>query len=584
MTGHRIATLFVFLLIVGCSQSKEGFPIRPKAAPADLIVINAKVWTADESCPEATAFAVRDGRFVHVGDGASVRSWAGPDTGCLDAGGARIIPGIIDAHLHLIGGGLQLARLDLRNVADRPDFIAAVAERADGMPRGDWILGGRWSTESWPDVAQPIKEWIDAATRDKPVFLVRMDGHSALVNSAALKLAGIDRDGPPDPPGGKIDRDPRTKEPTGILKEAAMDFVRNRVPEDSAAEQDRALAAAVQHAHRHGITTVHTMSPWSRLAVMERARDARTLTLRVRCYVSEDDWTDYVDHVMAFRNDDCLRIAGFKQFMDGSLGSRTAYMAEPFADKPHLSDEPRTAGEPRTSVRAGARRRDWRGLLTAAAAKKGEIQRLSAVAEAAGLNPAFHAIGDQANHMLLDAYQAVADANGPRPDRRQRVEHAQHLLPGDIPRFADPGVVASMQPFHKADDGRYAERAIGPERCKTSYAFRSLLDAGAVLAFGSDWPVVTLNPLKGIRAAVTGKTLDGKTFVPEQNITAEEALRAYTVGGAYAAGDEDRLGRIKAGYLADFVILADDILSADPEQIGAIGIKATYVNGLMVWP
>jgi len=307
------------------------------------------------------------------------------------------------------------------------------------------------------------------------------------------------------------------------------------------------------------------MSSWARLEAIVRARDDNTLTLRVRLYVSEDDWTEYIDRVKRFRNDDRLRVPGFKQFMDGSLGSRTAYMAKPFADNPPDKAE-------------------RRGLLTATATKEDEMLRLCGAADAAGLASAIHAIGDQANHRVLDIYEAVIKANGPRADRRLRIEHAQHLLPGDIPRFSGLGVVASMQPLHKADDGRYAEKAIGPKRCKTSYAYRSLLDAGARVAFGSDWPVVTLNPFKGIHAAVTGKTLDGKTFVPEQNITVEEALRAYTGGGAYAASDQDRLGQIKPGFLADFVVLGEDLFGVAPDVLGDIRVRATFVNGKRVWP
>lgn len=565
---------------------------------ADLIVKNAKVWTGDgppstatasprapdlsgtgDKGPEPTAFAVRDGRFVYVGDEPGVAAWRGPKTQIVDAAGARVVPGLTDAHLHLISGGLQLSRIDLRGASDRAAFIRDVAERTRTTPAGEWVLGGRWTTESWADTTQPTKEWIDAVTPDNPVLLSRMDGHSALANSVALKLAGIDRNGPADPPGGKIARDPQTKEPTGILKETAVDLVSRLVPEDSPAEQDRALAAAVQEAHRHGITMVHTMSPWSRVAAMSRARDEGRLTLRIREFVSEDDWAKYIDRVKRFASDDRLRIVGFKQFMDGSLGSRTAYMAEPFADNP-----PYKPDEPRASARAAVRPHDWRGILMPVGTKEGELERLCKAADAAGYGCAIHAIGDQANHLVLDAYEATIKANGPISGRRLRIEHAQHLLPDDITRFAALGVIASMQPLHKADDGRYAEKAIGPERCHTSYAYRSLLDAGASVAFGSDWPVVTLNPFKGIHAAVTGKTLDGRIFVPEQNITVAEALRCYTLGGAYAAGDQERLGRIKAGYLADFVILSKDILSTSLNAIATVSVKQTWVNGVQVWP
>lgn len=557
--------LLTVAAVAGCSQRNavQKEQALPLDNHADLIVTNALIWTGDPSRPAAAAFAVRDGRFVFVGDDHA--AWRGPDAHTVDAGGLRILPGLIDAHMHLISGGLLLSRLNLRDAADRAAFIEAVAARARTLRPGEWLLGGGWSTESWPDSTQPTKEWIDPVSPDNPVLLRRMDIHGALANSAALKIAGIDRDGPADPPGGKIERDPRTGEPTGILKEAATELVSKHVPPVSRAQQLSALKAAIREAHRHGLTAAHTMSAWSDLAVLDEARAAGELTLRVRFCVSEDDWRAFIPKARDFQGDARLRVFGLKQFADGSLGSRTAYMAEPFSDNP-----PEKA--------------DWRGLLGAALEKPGELQRMCNAVDAAGFGSVIHAIGDQANHLVLDAYAEAQRVNGPRPDRCMRIEHAQHLLPGDIGRFASLGVIASMQPLHKADDGRYAEKAVGAERCRTSYAFRGLLDAGACLAFGSDWPVVSLDPFQGLHAAVTGRTLDGKVFVPEQNITVEEALRAYTAGGARAGGDEDRLGRIAPGYFADFVLLDSDVLAAAGDDLTRVTVKETYVGGRRVWP
>ncbi|MFH1418634.1 MAG: amidohydrolase [Planctomycetota bacterium] len=558
MHWHCFAiTLLALSLVSGCAQTG-------RRSPADLIVTNAKVWTADADRAAVTAFVVRDGRFVYVGDDDGVRRYEGSATRVVDAGGARVVPGMIDSHLHLISGGLNLDRLNLRNVPDRQAFIAAIAARAEALQPGEWILGGRWSTESWPDATQPTKEWVDSVTLRNPILLDRMDGHGALANAVALKIAGIDRDGPPDPPGGRIMRNPETNEPTGILKESAIELVERHVPESSSAEKMRALKAAMREANRYGVTTVHTMSPWSDVATLDAARASGELTLRVRPFIIEDDWREYIDRAKGYRADDWLRVVGFKQFMDGSLGSRTAYMAEPFADNPPHNP-------------------DNRGLLGEVMANEGRLQAMCNASDTAGFSPALHCIGDQANHMVLDIYAATQAANGPRGDRLMRIEHAQHLLPSDIPRFAALGVIASMQPLHKADDGRYAEKAIGAERCRTSYAFRSLLDLGALVAFGSDWPVVSLNPFLGIHAAVTGKTFDGKVFVPEQSITVEEALRCYAVGGARAAGDGAVLGQIKVGFLADFVILDRDVLSAPHGELKNTTVQATYVNGRCVW-
>lgn len=559
-----------FLLMFGCSSSRE------------LAVVNARVWTGEQSLTAVTAFVVRDGRFVYVGDDEQARKVAGRDARVLDAGGRRVIPGLIDAHLHLVSGGLFLNQLNLRDVPDRVAFVAAIAERATQTPNGQWITGGRWSTESWPDATQPTRTWIDPVTPAHPVLLSRMDGHGALANSAALRLAGIDRNGPPDPPGGLIERD-ATGEPTGILKESAIGLVRRHVPPATETQRRQALRAAMRHANAHGLTCVHTMAEPEDLATLAAARDAGEMTLRVRVYLQAADWTDYLDDAKAFENDDWVRVCGFKHYMDGSLGSRTAFMAEPYSDNP-----------PET--------RSGRGLLREIMSTPGELDRqLNAIA-AAGFSPAIHAIGDQANHLVLDHYAelcsslAETDAaipcaghdshsvSGTRSDSRirPRIEHAQHLLPADIPRFALLGVVASMQPYHKADDARYAEAALGHQRCQSSYAFRSLIDAGAIVAFGSDWPVVSLDPFLGIHAAVTGETLDGRVFVPEQNISVQDALRCYSSNAARAANDQNQLGAIRTGALADFVILERDIVEHGARSAADVGIAHVAVGGRLL--
>lgn len=548
-------------LIAGCSGGARDY---------DLIVHNAAIWTGNPDQPEASVLAVRGDKFVYVGNEMPDPSRIGRRTQVLDAQQARIVPGLIDAHLHLIAGGLQLTRLNLRDVPDRAVFIERVAARAKATSTGRWILGGRWSTESWPDPTQPDKSWIDPVTGDRPTLLHRMDGHGALANSAALKLAGITAQGPPDPPGGLIERDPKSGEPTGILKESAIDLVSRHVPAPSAGELDTALSAAMHHANSHGITAVHTMSPWNEYAVLDRARKANRMTLRVRQYVSESDWRPLIGKVRRTRSDDWLRICGFKQFMDGSLGSRTAFMVEPYIDQPD------NRGVLREVMYASGKDQPDAGHLT-------EMCRTAVEAD---LSPAIHAIGDQANRIVLDTYEQVRRSSESQPDAHRvplRIEHAQHLLPDDIERFAALDVVASMQPLHKADDGRYALGAIGIERCRTSYAFRSLIEAGAVVAFGSDWPVVSLNPMEGIHAAVTGRTLNDQTFVPEQNITCEQALRAYTTGAAQAAGDREKLGVIRPGALADFVILDADVLAIRAAAIRVVRVNQTFVGGRRVF-
>jgi predicted amidohydrolase YtcJ len=562
---RRILQWFVVSAAIGSapvgradSQPQTGGP------PADLVVRNGLVWTGVPGAAEAQAIAVAGDRIVAVGSDEEISSRIGPATRVIDAGGRRVIPGITDCHTHMVWGGLGLSRIDLRNAVDRTDFRNRIAAAVAKLHPGEWLLGGQWSVDSWDQPEFPTRQWIDDLTPGTPVCLTRIDGHQALVNSVALKFAAIDVDGPADPPGGEIVRDPKTRQPTGILKDAAMDLVTRRIPEPTVQEKKQALVRAMQHANRFGVTAVHDMSEPAELDAIALAHDEDLLTLRFTVYLSVSDWKANVEKVKNYRvHDDWLHVAGFKGFMDGSLGSRNAYLREPFDDATPETKYPR-------------------GMLTAMADPPSKFAAQILAADAAGLQPAVHAIGDEANHILLDLYEQVSAKAGAH-DRRARVEHAQHLLPEDISRFARLGVIPSMQPHHKADDGRYAETALGHKRCASSYAFRSLLDSGAKLCFGSDWPVVTLSPFAGIATAVDARTLDGRVWFPEQSITAEQALTAYTVTAAYATHREDRLGTLEPGKLADIVILSQDILRIEPDRIAATIATHTIVGGQVVW-
>jgi len=575
--GRRTPMMMVgmVVLLVATGAPAGAFAAAPGTSatqePADLVILNAALWTGAETVrPEArgrsapTAVAVRDRTIAAVGDADSVRPFVGPDTKVIDAAGRRVIPGMTDSHTHIIGGGLQLARLALREVRGREEFVAAVEASAKTKGPGQWLLGGRWSVESWSQHEPPTKAWLDPVTNDVPVFLTRMDGHQALVNSAALRLAGIDANGPKDPVGGEIERDYATGEPTGVLKESAMDLVSRHIPEPAAEQRYQALLQAMKHANALGVTSVHDMSSPSDLAIFRQALADDALSVRITSYVHYEDWLTHTEEVIESGLDDrMVRVVGFKGYMDGSLGSRTAFMGEPYADA--------AAGEPYP-----------RGQLTEFAQSEAAFRDAVAKVDALGLQMAVHAIGDQANHLLLNAYERAALRNK-RGDARHRVEHAQHLLVADIPRFARLGVTASMQPYHKADDGRYAEAALGTARLAGSYAFRRLLDAGVLLCFGSDWPVVTMNPFAGIDSAVNARTLADEVWLASHSITIEEALRAYTVSPARAVHREGRLGTIEVGKLSDLVILADDPLTMPRERLGEVQVDMTIVGGRVVF-
>jgi hypothetical protein len=531
---------------------------------ADLVIFNARVRTLDPARPVAEAVAVYAGRITHVGTSAEARALAGPRTRVVDAGGALVLPGFNDAHVHFLSGGFQLSSVDLRDAATPREFAERIRRFAEGLPKGRWITGGDWDHERWPEVKGaaplPTKELIDAFTPDRAVFVNRLDGHMALANSHALKLAGVTRD-TPDPPGGQIVRDPQTGEPTGVLKDAAMSFVWKHAPEATFEEKLEAGRAASAHAAEHGVTSVQDVSAGDDVGVYQTLLERGELKTRVYAVSPLPDWQRLgrVGVRRAFGSD-MLRIGGLKGFADGSLGSTTALFFEPYLDAPNTS-----------------------GLGSGLA--EGEMQKFVEGADRAGLQVLIHAIGDRANDAVLTIYERVEKQHGAR-DRRFRIEHAQHIRAQDVPRFRAARVVASMQPYHCIDDGRWAEKRIGRERAKGTYAFRSLLDAGAVLAFGSDWSVAPLDPVMGIYAAATRRTLDGKNpggWVPEQKITVEEAVRAYTFGSAYAEFAEGAKGTVTPGKLADLVMLDRDIFRIDPAEIEKVKVRMTVVDGRVVF-
>jgi predicted amidohydrolase YtcJ len=547
-----IAACFLFLLFVCLSACQ-------RTAPADLVVFG-RVWTGDPSHAWAGAVAIRNDTILAVGDSAELVHYVGSGTRRLDNGSAMVTPGFMDGHVHLVESGYALGSISLRDANSPAEFITRIKAYAAKLKPGEWITDGEWDHERWPGSPLPRKDWIDSVTPNNPVFIYRLDGHMWLANSAALRLASITR-ATADIPGGVIVRDPSTGEPTGILKDNAHNPVEAVMPVATAEQNDSALAHAMDYAVARGVTAVSAVSSfWGEYAAVERARAAGRLKIRVAMYDSLDDWRRVLDTIAAHgAGDDWAHLSGVKGYIDGSLGSRTALFYEPYADDPHTRGLLRS---PEESLRA------WIGA-----------------ADSAGLQVTVHAIGDRANGLILSIYDSVAKAHGPR-DRRFRVEHAQHLRPEDIDRFASLGVIASMQPYHAIDDGRWAEKRVGPERIRMMYVFRSLLDHKTHLGFGSDWNVAPMDPLLGIYAATTRRTLDGKNpegWVPEQKITVEEALRSYTYENAYAIFAEERRGMLKPGYLADLVLLDQDLTRIPPAQIENVRVKATVVGGKVVY-
>ncbi|MFO1063180.1 MAG: amidohydrolase [Pirellulales bacterium] len=511
----------------------------PQAQP-DLAVIHADIRTMDDKSPQAEAIAMKEGRIIAIGSSTSIRQVCGPQTRVIDAGGKLVVPGFNDAHVHFTAGGRQLSSVQLRDAQSPEEFTRRLKAFAEKLPQGNWITGGDWDHENFPGAPLPNRRWIDDVTSDHPVFITRLDGHMGLANSAALRAAGIDKS-TPDPDGGLIVRELKTGDATGILKDAAMNLVTAKISSPSHGQRSAAALAATNHAASLGVTSVQDMSGAEDVLIYRELLKRGDLKTRIYAAAPLPRWQRSADQgLKAAVGDMWIREGALKGFADGSLGSMTAYFFEPY------TDDPRTPGLPSDE-------------MFPAGAMQARIEQ----ADRAGLQIMIHAIGDRANDQILSLFESTAERNGSR-DRRFRIEHAQHLRMQDIARFSKSEVIASMQPYHCADDGRWAEKRIGPERVRGTYAFRSLLDSRARLAFGSDWNVAPLDPIQGIAAAVTRRTLDGAHpdgWVPEQKITVEEAVRAYTLGSAYAEFTEQDKGSLAVGKLVDLVILSDNLFT-----------------------
>ena len=528
-----------------------------KDAPVSLAVVNARIWTGNAKRPWAEAIAARGDRIAAVGSSAEIRKMAGPDAKVIDAHGQMLVPGFIDSHTHIISAGRGLSMVKLRDASTRAEFVSRIGAFAKTLPKGAWITDGDWDHTLWGGDL-PTRQWIDSVTPDNPLWVSRLDGHMGLANGLALAAAKITR-ATPEISGGVIVRD-GGGEPTGLLKDNAQQLVDDAVPDPPPAVADRAFDAAMHYFAERGVTSAHNMGTWYDVSVFERAHHNGRMITRIYAAVPLATWERLRDTVAARgHGDEWVRIGGLKGFVDGSLGSHTAAMLRPFDDAPTDS-----------------------GLLVTSAES---LYARTSGADKAGLHVMVHAIGDRAIRIQLDNYARVEKEDGPR-DRRFRIEHAQHIAPADIPRFASLNVIASMQPYHEMDDGRWAEPIIGHERAKTTYAFRSILDAGAHLAFGSDWSVAPATPIEGIYGAVTRETLDGKHpggWIPEQKISVEDALRAYTSGAAYASFEEQIKGTLESGKLADFVLIDRDLTRIPPAELRGAHVMMTVVGGRVVY-
>ncbi len=549
-TFAAIFIISIFLIAFSsCSQ-------QPKA---DRIYINAKIWTGDPANKEAGAIAIKDSTIIFVGS--DYTAFKGDGTSIIDVQGKMIMPGFIDNHTHFLSGGYQLASVNLRDARSKTAFIATLRQYVTSLKDNRWIQGGDWDHEAWGGEL-PSRQWIDSITGNHPVFINRYDGHMALANSIALKLAGINKNSV-SPAGGEIVKDAKTGEPTGILRDEAMSLMGRVIPNASTTELDEYLQRAIKEAFKHGVTQVHDMSSyggWPDMATYQRALNNHQLHLRIYSFVPLATWQRLDSFVKKNgRGNDMLRWGGLKGFVDGSLGSTTAWFYQPYLDAP------KSTGLQVTDTNL--------------------LRQWVLAADAAGLQIATHAIGDHANDWILNVFEEAEHKNGDR-DRRFRIEHAQHLTPQAIPRFSSLHVIPSMQPYHAIDDGKWAGKRLDSARLKTTYAFKSLLATNANLTFGSDWTVAPLDPIAGIYAAVTRRTLDDKNpggWFPLEKIGVEDALRCYTVNNAYAGFQENKLGKLKAGMLADFVVLSGDLLTIAPEKIRDIEVMRTIVNGKEVY-
>jgi predicted amidohydrolase YtcJ len=534
--------------------------ILSEAQQMKTAFINGKIYTVNENQPIAQSVVIEGNKIIFVGSDDNAKKLIDASTKIIDLKGKLMLPGFIDDHVHFINGGNYLLGIDLRPAKSTTEFKDILKEYAEKNP-GKWITGGYWDHEKWEKKELPTKELIDEVVPNQPVFVERLDGHMGVANSYVLKLAGITKE-TQNPDGGLIVKDPKTGEPTGVLKDNAMNFVYKIIPPATFKEDYDAAIAALNEAKRLGLTSVQDITFDEHLEVYKKLKEEGKLTCRIYTRMPIAEYKKLVQqNIQVGYGDDLIKMGSLKAFADGSLGSSTAW----FFDK--YNQDTTTYGLPMDII------------------TNGDMEKWCTDADKHHLQISVHAIGDRANSYMLDLFQKIEQEN-PKWDRRFRIEHAQHVRFQDIPRFAKLGVIASVQPYHCIDDGVWAEKRIGPERIKYTYPFKSFLEAGVKICFGTDWYVAPLNPLLGLYAAVTRRTLDDKNpdgWIPEQKISIEDAIKCYTLNSAYAAFEENIKGSIEVGKLADLIVLSDDILTIDPVKIKDAQVLMTVFDGKIIY-
>jgi len=548
-------------VMVGLGAAKP-LPGQAPAAPqppADLVLLNGVIYTGNPQQPRAEAVVIAGEKIVAVGTTREARKLMGPNTRVMDLKGKFALPGFNDAHIHLAGGGLAKLEIDFRDAKTLAEFQQRIRARLGEYKPGDWILGGNWDHTLWPEKRFPTRFDLDAVSREHPMIFSRVDGHVAVANSKALEIAGITRH-TPDPAGGQVERD-ASGEPTGMLLETAQGLVRRHVPPTTPEQRRRGIELALAEAARLGVTSLQDNSSWEDFLVYEQLKNEGKLSARVTEWLPFFASREQLERMRqrGGTTDPWLKTGALKGVLDGTLGSRTAWMLAPFSDDPTKSGIARVEPD--------------------------RLKQMVIERDKAGFQVALHAIGDRANRIALDAFAAARAANGPR-DARHRSEHAQVVAPEDFQRFAELEVIASMQPCHETTDMRWAEQRLGPERSKGAYAWKTMLRHGVRVAFGTDFDVEPMNPMIGLYACTTRELITGGPpggWIPSEKISIDDCIRAYTLGSAYAEFEEKRKGSLEPGKFADIVVLSADVTKIPPRQILQTEVLLSIVGGKLVY-